>query len=212
MGSRLSPGSKRNVVLYPLFHAPDFPDQVGQISAVFDEVDLRAVDHEQRGLRIMMKEGPEGFRQALQVLRGDAAFEVTITLADPAHQDVGPRLEVDDQVRPGNLCVEELEDLAVERQLVPAEGDAGEDAVLGEEIVRRRSARGHAPRAELELLPVALEGEEELCLQGMSLGIAVEFPQERVVFDSLEDEVRAEFRGEPSREGRLAHSDGPLDR
>src|SRR5262245_59475310 len=46
MGSRSSPGSKRNVVLYPLFHAPDFPDQVGQFAAVLDEIDLRAVDHE----------------------------------------------------------------------------------------------------------------------------------------------------------------------
>src|SRR5262245_3614032 len=149
MGSRSSPGSTRNVVLYPLFHAPDFPDQVGQISAVFDEVDLRAVDHEQRGLRIVMKEGPEGFRQALQVLRGDAAFEVTITLADPAHQDVCPRLEVDDQVGPGNLRVEELEYLAVERQLVRAEGDAGEHAALAEEIGRHPPSRSHAPRAEL---------------------------------------------------------------
>src|SRR4029450_4647675 len=33
-----------------------------------------------------------------------------------------------------------------------------------------------------------------------------------IVFDSLQDEVGAEFRGEPSREGRLADSDGPLDR
>src|SRR4029450_9224092 len=189
MGSRSSPGSKRNVVLYPLFHAPDFPNQVGQISAVFDEVDLRAVDHEQRGLRIVMKEGPERFRQALQVLRGDAAFEVTISLADPAHQDVGPRLEVDDQIGPGNLRVEELEYLAVEGELVVAEGDAGEDAVLGEEIVRDRSARSHAPRAAPELVPGALEGEEKLGLQRMSLGIAVEFRQGRLLFGSLHADV-----------------------
>src|SRR4029450_242325 len=143
MGSRSSSGSKRNVVLYPLFHAPDLPDQVGQIAAMFDEIDLRAVDHEQWGLRIVMKEGPEGFRQALQVLRGDAAFEVAIAFADPAQEHVGPRLEVDDEVRPGNLRVEEEEYLAVERQLVGAEGDAGEDAVLGEEIVRDCPARRH---------------------------------------------------------------------
>src|SRR5207249_12228980 len=38
-GSGSLPGSKRNVVLYPLFHAPDLLDQVGEIGAVLDEVD-----------------------------------------------------------------------------------------------------------------------------------------------------------------------------
>ena len=46
MGSGSLRGSKRNVVLYPLFHALDFPDQVGQVAAVLDEIDFRAVDHE----------------------------------------------------------------------------------------------------------------------------------------------------------------------
>src|SRR5262249_47711531 len=50
MGSGSSPGSKRNVVLYPLFHAPDFLDQVGEVAAMLHEVDVRAVDHEKWGL------------------------------------------------------------------------------------------------------------------------------------------------------------------
>src|SRR5262245_4579896 len=212
MGSRLSPGSKRNVVLYPLFHAPDFPDQVGQIATVFDEVDLRAVDHEQWSLRIMMKKGPEGFRQALQVLRGDAALEVAVPLADAAHQHVGPGLEIDDEIGTGNLRIEELEDLPVERQLVAAEGNAGEDAVLGKEVVRDRPARADAARTQLELLAIAFEGEEELCLEGMTFRIRVESLQKGVVFDSLQDEFGAEIGGQPPRQGRLADTDGTLDR
>ena len=46
MGSGSLRGSKRNVVLYPLSHAPDFPDQVGEVAAMLDEIDFRAVDHE----------------------------------------------------------------------------------------------------------------------------------------------------------------------
>src|SRR5262249_27770193 len=157
----------------------------------------RAVDHEQWGLRIVMKEGTERLRQALQVLRGDTALEVAVALADAPHEHVGSRLEVDDQVRPGHLGVEELKYLPVERQLVRSEGDAGEDAVLGEEVVRDGATRAHAPRRQLLLLAVALEGEEQLGLEGMALGVLVEFPQKRVVFDSLEDEVGAELGGEP---------------
>src|SRR5437867_1425540 len=54
-GSGSLPGSKRNVVLYPLSHAPDLFDQVGEVAAVLDEVDLRAVDHEERGFRVMVE-------------------------------------------------------------------------------------------------------------------------------------------------------------
>ena len=46
MGSGSLRGYKRNVVLYPLFHAPNLADQVGQVAAMLDEVDLGAVDHE----------------------------------------------------------------------------------------------------------------------------------------------------------------------
>src|SRR5689334_1623923 len=66
-GSGSLPGSKRNVVLYPLFHAPDLLDQVGEVGAVLDEVDVRAVDHEKRGLRVMVEVVPECLRQPLQV-------------------------------------------------------------------------------------------------------------------------------------------------
>src|SRR6516225_7167309 len=212
MGSGSSPGSKRNVVLYPLFHAPDFLDQVGEVAAVLHEVDVRAVDHEKWGLCIMMKEGPESFRQALQVLRGDAALEVPVTLTNSSEEHIGPGFEVDDQVGPGNLRVEELEDLTIEGQLVRIERDPGEDAVLGEQVVPPPAGGIDAVLLELALLPVALEGEEERGLKGMAFGVFVELTQKRVVFDSLEDQLRPEFRGKPPSEGRLSDADGPLDR
>src|SRR5262245_51055668 len=58
-GSSSLPGSKRNVVLYPLSHPPDLLDQVGEIAAMLDEVDVRAVDHEKRGLRVVVEILPE---------------------------------------------------------------------------------------------------------------------------------------------------------
>src|SRR6266516_4752410 len=83
-GSGSLAGSKRNVVLYPLSHGPDLLDQVGEIAAVLDEVDVRAVDHQERGLRVTVKVVPERLRQPLQVLRGDAALEVPVALAELA--------------------------------------------------------------------------------------------------------------------------------
>src|SRR5712692_1493552 len=50
VGSGSLPGSKRNVVLHPLSHGPDLLDQVGEVAAVLDEVDVRGVDHQEWGL------------------------------------------------------------------------------------------------------------------------------------------------------------------
>src|SRR5438445_12213474 len=196
-GSGSLPGSKRNVVLYPLSHGPDLLDQVGEIAAVLDEVDVRAVDHQERGLRVMVKVVPERLRQPLEVLAQQAL---------PA----GPR--DNDEVRPREPLIEHLEDLLVELELVRPERDRGEDAVLGEEIVGDDALREELELAELALPAIALEQEEELGLEGMPLRVLVEFPEEGILLDLLEEEPRPELGGEPPREGRLADADGALDR
>src|SRR2546428_7549356 len=211
-GSGSLPGSKRNVVLYPPSHGPDLLDQVGEIAAVLDEIDVRAVDHQERGLRVTVKVVPERLRQPLQVLRGDAALEVAVTLAEPAQQHLRPGLEIDDEVRPREPLIEHLEDLLVEVEFVHPERDCGEDAVLGEEIVGDDALYEELELAELALLPVALQQEEELGLEGISLWLLVESPEEGILLDMLEEEPRPELGGEPSREGRLADADGALDR
>src|SRR5438132_3147276 len=211
-GSGSLAGSKRNVVLYPLSHGPDLLDQVGESAAVLDEVDVRAVDHQERGLRVTVKVVPERLRQPVQVLRGDAALEVPVALAEPAQQHLRPRLEIDDEVRPREPLIEHLEDLLVELELVRAQRERGEDAVLGEEVVRDDALREELELAELALPAVALEQEEELGLEGMPLRVLVESPEEGILLDLLEEEPRPELGGEPPRESRLADADGALDR
>src|SRR5438094_2100940 len=211
-GSGSLPGSKRNVGLHPLSHGPDLLDQVGEIAAVLDEVDVRAVDHQERGLRVAVKVVPERVRQPLQVLRGDAALEVPVALAEPAEQRLRRRFRIDDEVRPREPLIEHLEDLLVELELVRAQRDRGEDAVLGEEVVRHDALREELELAELPLPAVALEQEEELGLEGMPLRVLVESPEEGILLDLLEEEPRPELGGEPPREGRLADADGALDR
>src|SRR3989441_9954811 len=211
-GSGSLPGSKRNVVLHPLSHGPDLLDQVGEIAAVLDEVDVRAVDHQERGLRVAVKVVPERLRQPLQVLRGDGAFEVPVALAEPAQQHLRPRLEIDDEVRPREPLIEHLEDLLVELELVRPERDRGEDAVLGEEVVGDDALREELQLAELALPAIALAQEEELGLEGMPLRVLVESPEEGILLDLLEEEPRPELGGEPPRESRLADADGALDR
>src|SRR5947199_10780183 len=211
-GSGSLPGAKRNVVLHALSTCAVLLDQVGEIAGVLDEVDVRAVDHQERGLRVAVKVVPERLRQPLQVLRRDGALEVPVALAEPAQQHLRPRLEIDDEVRPREPLIEHLEDLLVELELVRAQRDRGEDAVLGEEVVRDDALREELELAELPLPAIALEQEEELGLEGMPLRVLVESPEEGILLDLLEEEPRPELGGEPPREGRLADADGALDR
>src|SRR5438094_7148045 len=87
-GSGSLPGSKRNVVLHPLSHGPDLLDQVGEVAAVLDEVDVRAVDHQEWGLGVLVKVAPERLRQSLQVLWPDTALELPITFPQTTQQNV----------------------------------------------------------------------------------------------------------------------------
>src|SRR6266850_1280826 len=80
IGSGSLPGSKRNVVLHPLSHGPDLLDQVGEVAAVLDEVDVRAIDQQEWGLGVLVKVAPERLRQSLQVLWPDTTLELPITL------------------------------------------------------------------------------------------------------------------------------------
>src|SRR5467141_795552 len=99
-GSGSLPGSKRNVVLHPLSHGPDLLDQVGEVAAVLDEVDVRAIDHQEWGLGVLVKVAPERLRQSLQVLWPDTTLELPITLPQPPQQHIRTGLEIDDEIRP----------------------------------------------------------------------------------------------------------------
>jgi hypothetical protein len=159
-------------VLYPLFHGPHLFDQVGEIAAVLDEVDVRAVDHEERCLSVIVKVASKRLRQLLQILRRDTTLVVALALLEATHEDVRAGLEIDDEVGTRQPLVQHLEDLLVELELVGAEGERREDPVLGEQVVRDRPLREQVELTQLALLPIALEQEEELvwkaCLSGSS--------------------------------------------
>src|SRR5262249_29486640 len=172
-GSGSLPGSKRNVVLHPLSHAPDLLDQVGEVAAVLDEIDLRAVDHEKWGLRVVVEEVAKRLREPFEIFRSDRPFVVPIALLDPAQEHLRPGLEIDDQVGAGSLCVEQSIDLLVERQLVGVEVDRGEDVVLREQVVGDGTLAPHALARESLLLSIALQQEEELRLERVGASILV---------------------------------------
>ena len=76
-------GSKRYVVLHSLPHLADLSDQVRRVFCMFDEIDFRAVHHEQWGLIIMEEILSIGLRYAFDVLRSNVLFVILRTLLTP---------------------------------------------------------------------------------------------------------------------------------
>ncbi len=129
---------------------------------------------------------------------------------DALEEDLDPSLEIDDQVGLGDPRRDGVVDPLVERQLGPLEGEGGEDAVLGEEVVAEGHLREEVLLHQLLLLLEPREEEEDLGLEGVGVPVRVEVGEEGVVLDHLVDHAPAETFGQRTHEGRLAHPDGSL--
>ena len=138
-------------------------------------------------------------------------FGVGAFAVDAAQQDVGRRLQVDDEIRRRDVVREQLVQALVDEQLVVVEIQIREDLVLIEEVVADSHLAEEIGLAERDLLAMAVEQVEELCLQGRAGAIGVEVGEEGVL-GFLEDDRGIEPRAEPFGQRGLARADGTFDR
>jgi len=197
-------------VLYPLSSVPNLFDQVGEIAPMLDKVDLGAVDHEKRGLRVVVKELSKGLGEALEVVLGDTALVGPCAFLDASAEDVGTRLEVDDEVWTRNLRIEEREELPVQAQLGLVERNTCEDAILGEQIIADDAPVLQIAGRELALLAIAPEQKLELHVEGVAAWVVIKRTKKSVVVCFLEDEAGIRVGRESSGESRLSNPDRAL--
>src|SRR6185312_4327457 len=125
----------RNVVVRSRAGAVDFAQQVFEIARVADEIYLRAIDHQQRGLVVVDKKVAVRGRHALQVLQADMPLEAAVALAQPIGEDLDAGANINHQVWLGELSIEQAIDTLVEHQFVGVEVETGEDSILGKQVV-----------------------------------------------------------------------------
>ena len=166
-------------------------EKVVEIFLPVDEIDLGGVDDEERGLGIAEEELVVRLVHRGYVVVMHLFFERSAALFYAAKERVRARLEEDDEVRLHDLGLEELVDLFVERELVFAQVEAGEDPVLGEQVVADRDPREQVGLEHLFLLAEPVQEEERLGLEAVSRGVAVEVREEGVVLGALEDQPGA---------------------
>ena len=112
-------------------------------------------------------------------------LEGAVALAQPLGQDLDAGADVNHQVGPGELSVEQTVDALVEHQFVGVEVEPGEDAILGEQVVGDRGLGEEVLLGELALLVVAGQQKVELDREGVLFRVLVEARDERIAVGIL---------------------------
>ena len=131
---------------------------------------------------------------------------------DALQEDIGTRLQVDDEVRRREIPLQKRRDLVVDMKLPIAQVDIRENPVLLKHIVAHDSfVKEIGLRSLLQLL-VPIHEKEHLGLEGVPPGIFVEILEERVSLRLLEDQLGVETLGQKFRQACFSDSDDALDR
>ena len=127
------------------------------------------------------------------------------------NQQVGRRLQIDDQIGRRDVGRQQLVQPLIDEQLVVVEIQLREDLVLVEEVVADRELAEQIRLTHRLLLAVAIEEIEELSLERRARPFRVEVREERI-FGILEQDGRFEPRAEALSERALAHANRSFDR
>ncbi len=105
-----------------------------------------------------------GLPQLVDIVPIHSPLIGSVALGDPAHQDVGVGLEVDNQIGDWGLLGQCRMDLLVDLPLITCQIQAGKKPILGEHIVREESVSGEG-LGHLLLLAIPAQQEEHLGLK-----------------------------------------------
>ena len=138
-------------------------------------------------------------------------FGVGASAVHTAQQDVGRRLQIDDQIRRRHVVDEQIVQTLIDKELVVVEIQVRKDLVLVEQIIADRDLTEEIGLAKRHLLAMAIEEVEQLRLQRGAGTIGVEVGKKWIV-GFLEHDGRVEPCAEPFGERRLPCTDGPFNR
>lgn len=75
----LPSGAQRDVILRSFSHGFDHLDQIFHISGVFDEINFRSVDHQQRGKLVVKEKIVISLGKLFQIFPGNGFFKVDVS-------------------------------------------------------------------------------------------------------------------------------------
>jgi hypothetical protein len=180
-----------------------------EVFAALDEIDVGGVDDQEVGGGVAEEEVFVGAGDFLNVFGRDVGFVAGGFFGDAGAEDFGLGLEINDQVRSGNVRGEGFVIALVELELFVVEIEIGEDAVLFHEEIGEDGARSFDGEGFAETLP-ALDEEVHLGAKGgAGLGV-VEIGEEGIVL-AIVDAAGMEALGEDAGESGFADAQRALN-
>ena len=110
-------------------------EQTCAIAGIADKINVARIYDEERRFVIVMEEIGIGRADLFQVVGVKHFFKIATALFDLREQDIEPCLQVNDEVRAGDLGLEQRIDALIERQFIGIERQSREDAIFGEKII-----------------------------------------------------------------------------
>src|SRR3990172_816380 len=205
------PPRQRHLMLRPLFHVLDLPEEVVEVRAPVHKVHVGSIDDEEGSFRIAEEELVVRLVHRGDVVAAQFFFECPAALLDAGDEGFGVRLEEDDEVRTDDLGLEQGIYLFIEGELVVVQVQVGEYPVLGKEIVADGALIEQIGLGHFFLLAKPVQKEERLGLKTEAHRIFVKIRKKGVVLRPLVDKPGLHLLGKEGCETRLAHADRPFD-
>src|SRR5689334_5257051 len=150
-----------------------------------------------------------GARHFLNVFEGDLRLITRSFLGNARAQDFGLGLQVDDEVRRGEIGGKQFVVALVKLEFVVVEIEIRKDTVFFEEKVGKKESGSFDCQAFAKVL-LALDEKVHLGAKGSAGFGFVEVGEEGIVF-AVEDSASVEALGEDARKGALTNAQRPFD-
>src|SRR6266699_2982801 len=186
-------------------------DEQVEVAILAHEVELFGIHDQDGAPGEMIEKMVVAVREQGEILPGDRPLEFYAATAHAFIKRAGVGLQVDDEVGPGGLGTERIENLLVQVQLVRRERQAREQRVFFQEKIADSEPGEEVHLGELPQLADPLEKKKQLGRQSEAGHVLVEARQKRILLRMLQDQGRVQAAGETLGEARLADANRPFD-
>jgi O-succinylbenzoate synthase len=210
---RLRSAGARNVVLRAAPHVRDLAEQIVDRVVAPAEIQLRGLDHEERGGGVVKEEVVVGLADLGHVLFGGRrglVFGPLGPLAREPLERIHRGLQKNDQIGLGKIARDKVEQLLVDEEFVIVEIGERVDPIAIEREVADDGLSEQVALPQRLQAPLTGQGEEELGLERGAGAAGVKIREERFLLIITHDR-RVESRAQSLRQRGLAQTRRPLD-
>jgi hypothetical protein len=179
--AKLFGGAEGQEVLRAFDGVLEAAEELLEVFAALDEIDVGGVDDEEVGGGVAEEEVFVGVGYFFDVFEGDVVFVARGFFGDAGAEDFWFGLQVDDEIGSGDVFGENFEVALIEFEFFVIEIEVGEDAVFFEQEIGEDGAGSFHLESFADTL-LAFHQEIHLGAQGSAWFLFIEIGEEWVVF------------------------------